>query len=250
MNRRRILRAVGFSAFLLVWTAGVAVVTLQVEQAGAPLAAAPALPAGQAPPELPAPPELADAEAWSAAMAQLARRSEVMNGSWQPAARAVPQIRPVAIVEPAPAAPPAVEPAAAVAPTIAEQRVVKAPVARLARFWPEKARARDALRGGRFSEAYALLRPRVAEARHDSEYLGLLALAALRIGSPGEAMVLYQRLAAIEPDSGRWHMGLALAQESLGLDATEEYRQALALADDADGMRSLLSAHLEGGGVT
>lgn len=256
MNRRRIPGAIRLPAFLMIWTAAVVVVTLQVHEAGvrpAAPAAAPAATASRMQVDLPAPPELADPAAWSTAMAQLARRSEVMNGSWQPPARSLPRIHPVATVVPADApgdTPASVMASAALAPAVADERVVKTPAARFARFDADKSRARDALRGGRFAAAYALLRPRVGEARHDSEYLGLLALAAMRLGSHGEALVLYQRLAAIEPASGRWRMGLALAQESLGLDASREYRQALALADDADGIRRLLVGRLADEDVT
>ena len=242
MYRRRILDAIRFPALLLAWTAGVVLATLQLEEAdvlAAPFAAGEPVPVAATVVDLPAPPSLADADAWSAAIAQLARQSEVMNGSWQPApVRAVPRIHPVARV-----APP-VEPSPAVA------RVVKQTPVEIDRFSADKSRAREALRGGRFTEAYGLLRPRVGEARQDSEYLGLLALAAMRLGSHGEAMVLYQRLAALEPGSGRWRMGLALAQEGLGLDASSEYRQALALAEDPDGMRTLLAGRLAAGDVT
>ena len=281
MNRRRILHAIRFPALLLIWTAAVVVVTLQVDEAGGlpePSATAPAQPARQTLGALPAAPDLADPAAWSTAVAQLARHSEVLNGSWQPPARTVPRIHPVATVVPArlPGAAPttpaageladvrgadeapavvvapavSVEPSQAIAPVAADARVVKTPVARFARFGSDKSRARDALRDGRFSEAYALLRPRVSDARHDSEYLGLLALAAMRLGGHGEAMVLYQRLAALEPASSRWRMGLALAQEGLGLDPSSEYRLALALADDTDGVRALLAGRLADADLT
>jgi hypothetical protein len=283
MNRRRILAAIRFPVFMLAWTAGVVLMTAHYLQPSdpMPLANAASSPLWERPPgrELPT---VADPAAWSRAMAQLSRHSEVMNGSWQPPARSLPRIHPVATVAPAdgpadaPAAPdvaeaadiersrdvdPAVsvEPAVAarasvdppgVGPSAADDRVVKTPVARFAGFGSDKSRARDALRDGRFSEAYALLRPQVSEGRHDSEYLGLLALAAMRLGGHGEAMVLYQRLAALEPASSRWRMGLALAQEGLGLDPSSEYRLALALADDADGVRALLAGRLADADVT
>jgi len=335
MKRRRIPNAVRFPVFLLAWTAGVVLATLQLQPADstavvsagattlwepsagrghavvAEVGLAPGVGTGSN--ELPwkrpnllrlgtdgatswrppsetrirelrsrsrQTPVLDDRKAWSRAMADLARRSEVMNGSWQPPDRSVPRIHPVATVAPAEVAPDAaaasavagadeiaeravdvepaaevatavsVEPSAAVAPPAPAAKVVKSAAARFIRFGADKSRARDALRGGRFAEAYALLRPRVGEARHDSEYLGLLALAAMRLGSHGEAMVLYQRLAVMEPASGRWRMGVALAQESLGLDASAEYRQALALAEDPDGMRALLAGRLTDEGVT
>jgi tetratricopeptide (TPR) repeat protein len=107
-----------------------------------------------------------------------------------------------------------------------------------------KSLAREELQAGRFADAYHRLRPNVADARGDGEFLALLALAALRIGSYGEAMVIYEHLAQREPDGGRWHVGLALAREGLGLDATSVYRQALALSDAAGEIRVLLRAKL------
>lgn len=112
----------------------------------------------------------------------------------------------------------------------------------------EKVEARRALESGRFAEAYARLRPSVGEARGDVEYLGLLALAAMRTGSPGEAVVIYQHLTAMEPDASRWWVGYALAQESLGLDASGVYREALDLSAAGTEVRALLESKLAGGG--
>jgi cytochrome c-type biogenesis protein CcmH/NrfG len=113
--------------------------------------------------------------------------------------------------------------------------------ARLSRY---KALARQDLQGGRFADAYYRLRPSVADAHGDTEYLGLLALAAMRMGSYGEAMVIYQRLTRIEPGRRGWYLGLALAREQLGLDATSVYREALMLSDGESEVRTLLRAKL------
>jgi Flp pilus assembly protein TadD len=113
--------------------------------------------------------------------------------------------------------------------------------ARLSRY---KALARQDLQGGRFADAYHRLRPSVADAHGDSEYLGLLALAAMRMGSYGEAMVIYQRLTGMEPGRRGWYVGLALAREQLGLDATSVYREALMLSDGESEIRALLRAKL------
>lgn len=97
------------------------------------------------------------------------------------------------------------------------------------RLFRLKTLARQDLQARRFQDAYHRLRPNVGEARGDAEYLALLALAAMQVGSYGEALVIYERLAALQPESGGWRVGLGLAREQLGLDAGEAYRQALTL---------------------
>jgi len=83
-------------------------------------------------------------------------------------------------------------------------------------FAATKSLARNALVAGEYQAAYLELRPLVSQARNDSEFLGLLALAALRVGNAREAVLLYERLIALEPDVGRWRAGLALARERIG----------------------------------
>lgn len=107
-----------------------------------------------------------------------------------------------------------------------------------------KTLARQDLRAGRSADAYHRLRPELADARGDSEYLGLLAVAAMRLSSYGEAMVIYERLVQVEPGLARWRMGLALAREQLGLESTSFYREALTLTDGATEIRALLEAKL------
>ena len=104
--------------------------------------------------------------------------------------------------------------------------------------------ARVDLETGRWADAYHRLRPNVAEARGDTEYLALLALAAMRLGSYGEALVIYESLAREEPISVRWRVGMALAREQLGLDAAASYREALALSEGFEEIRELLRVKL------
>ncbi|MDZ7670261.1 MAG: tetratricopeptide repeat protein [Gammaproteobacteria bacterium] len=256
MNRRAIIGAVYFPAFLFAWTAGVVAVVLQMQPAGAmllhdtglvrqALESRQAAPLAQVNTDL-----LADADAWGDAMQHLARHSRVVAGRWQPpdatprAAVPVPELR-VAVTVSAPAVKAPAEAAVAAA---AEVR--KTPSTGSHYLAMEKSAARRALESGRFAEAYARLRPRVTEARHDVEYLGLLAIAAMRTGSHGEAMVLYQRLTALQPDSGRWRTGLAMSQERLGLDAAGVFREALARSDGSGAigaaLREKLADHADG----
>lgn len=125
----------------------------------------------------------------------------------------------------------------------------RAPVHKMAsgtavRVSRDKLLAREDLKVGRFADAYHRLRPDVADARGDTEYLALLALAAMHLGRYGEAAVVYQRLAEVEPGSSRWRVGLGLAREGLGLEATSAYREALTLSGEAGDLRALLQAKL------
>ncbi|MEQ8857033.1 MAG: BTAD domain-containing putative transcriptional regulator [Pseudomonadales bacterium] len=291
MNRRRILGAIAFPTFMLAWAAAAMLLLLQLQPAAAlehrvpawePAAAAWWREAGR---ELAPVPSLDDPRALRSAVDEMARYSEVMNGSWQPRREAPPAGDRTAIVvavetqtsapssEPtvtvragatevvaaaAPVAagmPPAsgdTEPAAAgraggAAPASVRKRATVLPRPRLV---VEKAEARLALQAGRYAEAYGRLRPSVADARGDSEYLGLLALAAMRTGNNAEALVVYQHLVGLEPETPRWHVGFALAQESLGLDASGVYRDALALSDAGTEVRALLQEKLGEGGPT
>lgn len=240
MSRRTMIGAVYFPAFLLAWTAGVVAVVLQVQPAGAMLQHD-AVPVRQAL-QTPAPLTqvntrlLADVRAWDEAMQHLASYSRVVGGRWQPPAEAPRKAVPV----------PELHVAVAVAadPVEAAPGVRKTPSSGSRHLALEKSAARRALESGRFAEAYAHLRPRVTEARRDVEYLGLLAVAAMRTGSHGEAMVLYQRLTALQPDSGRWRTGLALSQDRLGLNADGVFREALARSDGSGAIGTALRERL------
>lgn len=141
-----------------------------------------------------------------------------------------------------PALPDVPAPAAA-AVTEASPGAFKVPSQSPTHLARDKALARMDLATGRFGDAYYRLRPQVAGAGGDVEYLGLLALAALRSGHGGEALVIYQRLTELQPERGGWHIGLALAREHLGLNPTGDYREALALTDAAE-IRRLLQQKL------
>ena len=93
-----------------------------------------------------------------------------------------------------------------------------------------KAEARDALAAGDPRQAYRLLRRDIAAGARDAEFLGLLALAAISSGRPGEALVVYRRLTLREPENVRWWAGIALCRERLGLDARRHYEAVLELA--------------------
>lgn len=302
MNRRHSLGAIGFPAFLLAWTTGVAGVMAQFQQAPAALDQVPQEPAavaaagfGRSAPAAAATSlrdAMADPAAWRDAMVSLRDHSEVMNGSWQPAdsdsagqsAAATRSARVAAIgrtdqarservaaikltavaprLEALPAPGPTAEASAAEPDQpgrvqtnhVATARtndveqgrslVRKTPVGFSRSLANDKAAARRSLAEGRVFEAYHRLRPQVSVGRHDTEFLGLLALSALHTGSHGEAMIVYRRLAGLEPEVGRWRTGLALAQEGLGLDATGEYRQALALTDGSGELEQALVARL------
>jgi len=241
MSRQTMIGAVYFPAFLLAWTAGVVAVVLQVQPAGA-MALHDAGPGRQAlqTPQAPAPLVqvntrlLADAKAWDEAMQHLATYSRVVGGRWQAPEEAPRKAVPV----------PERHVAVAADPVEAAPVVRKTPSSGSRHLAVEKSAARRALESGRFAEAYAHLRPRVSEARRDVEYLGLLAVAAMRTGSHGEAMVLYQRLTALQPDSGRWRTGLALSQERLGLDADGVFREALARSDGSGAIGTALRERL------
>lgn len=272
MSRQTIIGAVYFPVFLLVWTAGLAMVFMYVQPAGANSPAAPQYSTSL--PEV-STRLLDDDDAWRDAMGHLGRYSRVANGSWQPIQRAadaasyavpVPRTQPQVIVLAAVAEDTVVRGDTAADAQVSSPEhtavgrhtavvktvVVPAEAAPLSReLVAAKSAARRDLKQGRFFAAYQGLRPRVSEARNDVEFLGLLALAALRAGSHGEAMVLYQRLAGLQPDNGRWRAGLALSQEHLGLDATPEFREALARAEDsgAQGIGELLRTRLDSGDV-
>ncbi len=290
MNRQRILGAIAFPTYLLMWSLGVVLVVIQLQAAGAAERWLPAWEPASAlvssalsERALAPVPSLNDADAMRKTAAMLVGSSEVMNGSWQPdedgSAGSPAVSAPVVVDEPADArtGPLPVVPAAAVdsveEPAPAQQigtvgraqsgvsdpvgtiddaalpAVRKRPAASVSlRHHRDKAEARRALQSGRFAEAYARLRPAVGDARGDTEFLGLLGLAAMRTGNPAEAVVIYQHLSAMEPDTPRWRVGFALAQESLGLDASGVYREALALSDAGSEVRALLQMRLDGGG--
>lgn len=107
-----------------------------------------------------------------------------------------------------------------------------------------KTLARDDLEAGRAGDAYHRLRPGVAEADGDPEYLALLALAALHVHRSAEALVIYERLVRVQPEHPRWRIGLALSRERLGLDSADSYREALALSEGASEIRALLESKL------
>lgn len=265
MTRQRVLGTIRYPVFLALWTAGVVAVTAQLQA----LEAAPATHPGEAfrgtdlsaPAELDPAPDLHDRDAWRAAIADVMHDTKVVSGAWQPRrGQPAPAIEPaVAIVaaESVPTGAAGRQPALAVvdagpastdgttapswrtpadADPVEGRTVPERSAFRIDGLQREKAAARTALRAGRFAQAYALLRPAVAGAGRDAEYLGLLALAAVRIGSDGEALVLYRHLVGLEPERGRWRAGLALAQQRLGLEPDGPAAAALAAWREASGI--------------
>jgi hypothetical protein len=259
MSRHRVLGAIRYPVFLIVWTAGVAAVAAQLQGIEAsPVPDAPVSPAGAERFPVAAvasAPDLDDRDAWRDAVADMIRDTAVASGAWQPRrGEPAPGIDPVLAVIPVAPLPTATaggrstndlahadpQPAPGAAP---ETPVWKTPAVAARRdgdalketgyvgedrLRGEKAAGRMALRAGRYAEAYGRLRPVVAEAGRDAEFLGLLALAAVHVGSHGEALVLYRHLANLEPERGRWRAGLALAQQRLGLEPDEPGAAALA----------------------
>ena len=258
MIRQRVVGAIRYPAFLAIWTAGVVAVTAQLQA----IEASPAAAFGGAVTDadrfaavvLDPAPRLDDRDAWHEAIAEAMKRTEVTSGAWQPrrgrpAPAIVPDVALGAVQSGTadskirqPADPVIVAPDRAAAQDVAAAPDWKTPAVGAGaglrpaserevdrdRLQRDKAAARTALRAGRFAEAYALLRPVVAEACRDAEFLGLLALAAVRIGSDGEALVLYRHLADLEPERRRWRLGLALAQQRLGLEPDGPAAAALA----------------------
>ena len=261
MTRQRVVGAIRYPVFLVVWTAGVVAATAQLQAIEASpatdVAGMTALPPATV--ELAPVPVLDDRAALRDAVAGMIRDTRVASGAWQPRrGRPAPAIRPDVALKPVEVPPAGTSGGTAEATATATVAVTRDqdPVRSSAPAWKtpaapvpasaapreiagtdglrrEKAAARAALRGGRFAEAYALLRPAVAEAGWDAEFLGLLALAAVRVGSDGEALVLYRHLADLQPDRSRWRMGLALVQQRLGLESEGPAAAALADAQSA-----------------
>ena len=103
-----------------------------------------------------------------------------------------------------------------------------------------KLNARRLIQKGQILRAFHLLRASVTQGRNDSEYLGLLAVSALRSGNAAEASVVYERLLEMQPESERWWVGFALAKEQQGMDATSVFQQLLALSDENSDLKRLV----------
>lgn len=217
----RIGGAMRLPAVVALWVAAITVALFELESADAmlpltdPLAVPPAGVFHPADIDL----DLIDD---AALQTGLRRHSAVVSGRWAPEHPSVREKSPepvehVVIMEiEAPVVARRVLPPPASAAAVASGTMRKVPTAPSAatpspRWVALKAQARSDIGAGRFGAAYAKLRPQVASARQDTEYLGLLALAALRLGHQQEAEVLYRHLATLEPGSGRWRTGLAAA---------------------------------------
>ncbi len=225
----RVGGAMRLPAVVALWVAAITVALFELESAdamlplGDPLLAAPASVFHPANFDI----DLIDQDALQNG---LRRHSDVVSGRWHPEPAGLTEEPTERLVRPAVTEPergvveisevqlpvvvrrvlPAPVPAV-VSGTMRKVPVAPADAAPSGRWMAAKARARSELRAGRFGAAYALLRPQVGTARRDSEYLGLLALAALHLGHREEAAVLYRHLAALEPAVERWHTGLAAA---------------------------------------
>lgn len=111
-----------------------------------------------------------------------------------------------------------------------------------------KQAARSALERRDSAQAYEILMGDIALGRFDTEYLGLLAVAAIHQGLAAEAQVVYERLTLMQPDNHRWWAGLAVARQSQGLDSQHAIEQVLALADEGSDLRRFVLASIESTG--
>jgi hypothetical protein len=108
-----------------------------------------------------------------------------------------------------------------------------------------KQRAREALTQRLPAAAYELLMIELEAGAADTEYLGLLAVAALSSQKAREAHLIYERLVACEPENEQWWAGLAISRDQLGLDATGDYERALAISEQDSALSQLARARLQ-----
>ena len=282
MDRNRIVGAIRFPTFLVVWSLGFLLVIGEFDSADASSARI----GGFTNTPLTAPARIDDSDALSRDMSNALRRSEVYSGEWLPdddrekvatatapaAEKATGQVallereeqvsapssesgesrvpvlpvnriirmtsgldKPEVVKEQS-----GVESEGEFAKSAAESRVRKTrPVVNLA-LGRKKQNARRKILEGQILEAFQLLRDSVEQGRNDPEYLGLLAVSALRSGNPAEASVVYERLLEMQPESERWWAGLALATERQGMDATPVFQRMLALSDENTELKRLV----------
>ncbi len=81
---------------------------------------------------------------------------------------------------------------------------------------PDLERARQQLADGRYQEVYDLLQPFEAASKSDVAFNLLLGEAALRTQRAGQALDLFSRSLAVQPDSVEAHLGLGRAYLALG----------------------------------
>ncbi|MDH3640885.1 MAG: hypothetical protein OES38_02250 [Gammaproteobacteria bacterium] len=246
MNREKIIGAIRFPAFLLIWSAGLVLFMGQLYPADAALIRHSEISVEHLKP-LARVPSISDFAALGDGL-DLALEASDLGGGWQPeVAVAVSKDHPAddgtnnvglqieaARVEQDPVA------SESTASKSAYNKIVRvAPSPEPDPVAQTKLAARVALKSKRSPQAYALLMRHVDQASDDAEYLGLLAVAALQQQLFAEAQVIYRRLVQIDSGNGRWWAGLALAEDRLGLNAGHAYQHVLKLADDASRLRQL-----------
>ena len=225
MNRHAIAGVIRFPVFLLLWTLGVVLLMGRFDTADAMLPAEPLCGVDHLEPALPAARLSNPVIEPVVEIRDLAPASEPLAEA-PPREERVPPMPMIAITLPAPvihdpapapvrrrAAPESSSPAQPTSRPEADSApvLVKAVSVRAGAHDLHKRDARAAMAEGRFAEAYQQLRPGVADARDDVEYLALLALAALHIEAADEAAVLYLHLVELQPAEARWRAGLDLA---------------------------------------
>ena len=267
MDRDRIVGAIRFPAFLMFWSLGFVLVVGKFDAADASSARTAILVSSP----LTEPVRVDDSDALSREMSRALRRSEVFSGEWLP-----DDDREKVATAPMPDEAP--DESAEVQGSIdaggATSRLVRitseaeipaktqekensnvvvgfsktASVSVVRKTRPSanleladlKQNARSEIENGRISHAFRLLRASVDQGRNDPEYLGLLAVSALRTGNAAEAGVVYERLLEMQPESERWWAGLALAREQQGMDATPVFQRMLALSEENTALKRLV----------
>lgn len=231
---RAIGGAVSFPLFLLIWSIGIVVLTGTYYPADALVRQTPLQF-----PELAALSTLDDEAALGTALEKQLRTASVFGGRWQPepskqtlTVRAVPLIEPELklkkplVLKRYDSTPIVPQPGEHKVDVVQPEKPTVAPA--LGRALVAKREARRAIEAGNRSYAYRLLIAEAAGGAGDTEYLGLLAIAALSSGKAAESLLVYQRLLEFEPEDERWWAGLALSREYLGMNATADYQEVLA----------------------
>ncbi len=267
MDKNRIVGAIRFPAFLMFWSLGLVLVVGKFDVADASSARTAILVSSP----LTEPVRVDDSDALSREMSRALRRSEVFSGEWLPDDdREKVAATPTTDEAPGESADgqgnTGVGGVTARVVRITSETEISAKTKEKERSKVEKGfsktaslsvvrktrprvdlglvdvkqNARREIENGRISHAFRLLRASVDQGRNDPEYLGLLAVSALRSGNAAEASVVYERLLEMQPESERWWAGLALAREQQGMDATPVFQRMLALSEENTALKRLV----------
>lgn len=85
---------------------------------------------------------------------------------------------------------------------------------------------------GRWPDAWRVLERSAPHAAKDAGYLGFAGTVLRQLQRPDDAAAAYRRAIALEPDEGRWWIGLALALDDAG--RRTEAKQAFAAAGERE----------------